>query len=115
MVCFLGMNLPLAMAQPADVIAPAVETKAAIAFAPADFGGTSYDGWIAERMNINVEKRLLQLDLDMILDPFVNRPGPQWWAGEHVGKFLHAGSYAYWFTRDERIKKRMDYAVEQLL
>ena len=36
-------------------------------------------------MRVNVEKRLLQLDLDMILDPYINRPGKQWWAGEQHG------------------------------
>ena len=54
---------------------PAVQTQVKIAFEPADLSGTRYDGWIADRMGINVEKRLLTLDLDMILDPFVNRPG----------------------------------------
>ena len=74
---------------------PAIPTQVAIAFEPADLAGSRYEGWIAERMSINVEKRLLQLDLDMLLDPFVNRPGKQWWAGEHVGKYLHAATFAW--------------------
>jgi DUF1680 family protein len=115
LLCLLVVLSPAALALPADVVKPAVETKANIVFEPANFRETTYDGWIADRMNINVEKRLLQLDLDMILDPFANRPGPQWWVGEHVGKYLHAASYAYWFTRDERLRERMDYAVEKLL
>ena len=100
---------------PRDVVKPAVETKAKIAFEPADFRETTYDGWIADRMKINVEKRLLKLDLDMILEPFANRPGPQWWAGEHVGKYLHAATYAWRFTGDDRLKERMDYAVKSLV
>jgi DUF1680 family protein len=115
LLCLFVVLPPAALALPADVVKPAVETKANIAFEPADFRETTYDGWIADRMNINVEKRLLQLDLDMILDPFANRPGPQWWVGEHVGKYLHAASYAYWFTRDERLRERMDYAVKKLI
>ncbi len=115
LLCLLVVLAPAALALPADVVKPAVETKANIAFEPADFRETTYDGWIADRMKINVEKRLLELDLDMILDPFANRPGPQWWVGEHVGKYLHAASYAYWFTRDERIRERMDYAVKKLI
>jgi DUF1680 family protein len=66
-------------------------------------------------MKVNVEKRLLQLDLDMILDPFVNRPGKQWWAGEHVGKYLHAATYAWRFTGDDRLRERMDYVVRKLI
>ena len=50
-----------------------VKSKVDIAFEPVDLAGTRYRGWIADRMAINVEKRLLTLDLDMILEPFLNR------------------------------------------
>ena len=92
-----------------------VKSKVDIAFEPVDLAGTRYRGWIADRMAINVEKRLLTLDLDMILEPFLNRPGKQWWAGEHVGKFLHAATHAWLFTGDERLKMRMDYAASRLI
>jgi DUF1680 family protein len=94
---------------------PAIPTQVATAFEPAELSGSCYEGWIAERMTINVEKRLLQLDLDMLLDPFVNRPGKQWWAGEHVGKYLHAATYAWQFTGDERLKSRLDDTVAKLI
>ncbi len=94
---------------------PAVQSQVKIAFEPADLRGTSYEGWIDDRMGINVEKRLLQLDLDMILEPFVNRPGKQWWAGEHVGKFLHAATWAWRFTGDDRLKTRLDSTVGTLI
>ena len=94
---------------------PAVQTQVELAFEPADLPGTQYNGWIADRMAINVEKRLLRLDLDMILDPFVNRPGKQWWAGEHVGKYLHAATHAWRFTGDDRLKRRMDAAAGRLI
>lgn len=94
---------------------PALETQVELAFEPADLAGTQYSGWIADRMAINVEKRLLRLDLDMILEAFVNRPGKQWWAGEHVGKFLHAATHAWLFTDDDRLKARMDSVVTRLI
>ena len=93
----------------------AVPTKVEIAFEPADPGGTRYEGWIGDRMRINVEKRLLRLDLDMILDPYLNRPGKQWWAGEHVGKYLHAATHAWLFTADDRLRTRMDSTVTKLI
>ena len=93
----------------------AIQPQINIAFTPADLGKTEYQGWIADRMNLNVEKRLLQLDLDMILEPFVNRPGKQWWVGEHVGKYLHAATYAWQFTGNDRLKARMDSAVNRLI
>ncbi len=94
---------------------PAVEAKVNIAFEPANLQDTAYKGWIADRMQINVEKRLLQLDLDMILEPFIHRPGKQWWAGEHVGKYLHAATHAWWFTGDDRLMERMDSVVKRLI
>ena len=93
----------------------AVETKVAIAFEPADPAQTRFEGWIADRMRINVEKRLLRLDLDMILEPYVNRPGKQWWAGEHVGKYLHAATHAWRFTGDGRLKDRLDSTARRLI
>ena len=93
----------------------AIQPQINIAFTPADLGKTEYQGWIADRMNLNVEKRLLQLDLDMILEPFVNRPGKQWWVGEHVGKYLHAATYAWQFTGNDRLKARIDSAVNRLI
>ncbi len=91
------------------------EQSAPGVFVPADFGKTQFEGWLHERMRINVEKRLLTLDLDMILDPFTNRPGPQWWAGEHIGKFLHAATCAWQFTRNEDLKSRLEYAASKLI
>jgi DUF1680 family protein len=98
-----------------DIVKPAVDNKVEIAFEPADFRETSYEGWIGDRMQINVEKRLLHLEMDSLLKPFVHRPGVQWWVGEHVGKYLHAATYAWRFTGDKRLKERMDYAVKILI
>ena len=107
---------PVAQALPADIVKPAVEDNIEFAFEPADLQETTYgDSWIHDRMQINVEKRLLTLDLDLLLEPFAQRPGVQWWVGEHIGKFLHAASYAYRFTGDERLKERMEYAVRELI
>ena len=94
-------------------MAPVIQTE--IAFKPSDLLNTRYEGWIADRMEINIEKRLLKLDLDMIVEPFVNRPGKQWWAGEHVGKYLHAATHAWRFTQDERLASDMKSVVQRLI
>jgi DUF1680 family protein/sucrose-6-phosphate hydrolase SacC (GH32 family) len=114
LICAIVAMMPAAQAVAADV-EPVVKNKVPLAFEPADLQETSYQGWVHDRMQINVEKRLLQLDLDMILYPFLNRPGSQWWVGEHVGKYLHAATYAWQFTGDERLRERMDYVVEKLI
>ena len=65
LLCMLVALTPAAQALAADV-EPVVANKVALAFEPADLGETSYEGWVHDRMQINVEKRLLQLDLDML-------------------------------------------------
>ena len=75
LLCVVVALISVAQAQPADVVKPAVEYKVKIAFESADFGGTTYEGWINDRMQINVEKRLLHLEMDSLLKPFVHRPG----------------------------------------
>ena len=111
----VGTSEPLHDSQGKVPVKHATETKIDVKFQPAALESTRYQGWIAERMRVNLEKRLLTLDLDMILDPFLNRPGAQWWAGEHVGKFLHAATYAWQFTGDDRLKRRMDTTVQKLI
>lgn len=96
-------------------VKPAIQAQVEVAFEPADLRDTRYEGWIADRMQVNVEKRLLALDLGMLLEPFVNRPGKQWWAGEHVGKYLHAATHAWWFTGDDRLRSRLDATVSKLI
>lgn len=93
----------------------AVEKLIIPVFKTANLRASRYHGWIADRMQINIEKRLLKLDLDMLLEPFVKRPGKQWWAGEHIGKYLHAATCAWQFTGDDRLKQRLDSTVAQLI
>ncbi|MHC4266175.1 MAG: beta-L-arabinofuranosidase domain-containing protein [Planctomycetota bacterium] len=115
LLCFLVAFILTVAAQPLEEVKPAVENKVNLVFEPADFRGTTYDGWIDDRMQINVEKRLLHLEMDSLLKPFVHRPGVQWWVGEHVGKYLHAATYAWRFTGDKRLREQMDYAVKGLI
>ncbi|MEA3366744.1 MAG: glycoside hydrolase family 127 protein, partial [Planctomycetota bacterium] len=72
-------------------------------------------GYLATRMRVNLEHRLLTLNLDSILEPYEKRPGKQWWAGEHVGKFLHAAAYTWGYTANKRLKSRMDDAVRRVI
>ncbi|MCG8524951.1 MAG: glycoside hydrolase family 127 protein [Opitutales bacterium] len=72
-------------------------------------------GYLGQRYQINLEKRLFTLDLDTILEPFKNRPGKQPWVGEHVGKFLHAAALVYKAEADPKLRIRMDYVVNNLI
>lgn len=92
-----------------------VQSKVKLAFQPNNLSKSEYTGWLADRMKINADKRLLQLDLEMILEPFKNRPGKQWWAGEHVGKFLHAATYSWRYSKDEQMLARMVSVANDLI
>lgn len=92
-----------------------VQSKVRLAFQSNNLSKSEYTGWLADRMKINADKRLLQLDLEMILEPFKNRPGKQWWAGEHVGKFLHAATYSWRYSKDERMLARMVSVANDLI
>ena len=91
-----------------------IKNKVSDSFIPADYKNAT-GGYLSERMKINLEKRLLQINLESILVPYTNRPGLQEWTGEHVGKFLHAASMEYQNSGNVALRKRMDYAAKTLI
>ncbi len=98
--------------------ATAQETPAAPpapVFVPARYGVHPFRGYLADRIDASIERRLLTVDLDALLAAYVRRPGVQDWVGEHVGKFLHAGSLAWRYAADPRLRERLDYAAAKLL
>ena len=98
-----------------SAVRPVVTNKIHDIFAPCSSQQGLFDGYLGQRMEINLEKRLLKLNLDSILRPFEQRPGRQMWVGEHVGKWLHAATLYWEQTGDSRIKAKMDTAVRRLL
>ena len=94
---------------------PKIKDAISDRFVPAEYSNADFDGYLAGRMKANLDKRLLTIDLDAILTPYLHRPGVQAWVGEHVGKFLHAAALAYQANPNETLKKRMDYAARTLI
>ena len=89
--------------------------KIADRFTPAPYGAQSIEGVLGDRMRVNLEGRLLRVDEAGILDCFRHRPGPQEWAGEHAGKFLHAAANAWQYSGDQRLKTLMDRVASELI
>src|SRR5690606_17623941 len=89
-VLLLPMVTRAQQAPDADAVAPV--------FTPADYGGTSYTGYVADRMDVNLVKRLLAIDVDALLLPYTNRPGAQEWLGDHSGSVMHAGINSHRLT-----------------
>ena len=74
------------------------------------FKSLQVSGILADRMRVNVEGRLLQIDEPALLSPFAHRNGEgnfdAAWAGEHAGKFLDAACNALQY-RDHAELRRM--------
>ncbi len=76
----------------AGASAEPVKDKVTDVYTPADFTQQKIEGLLGDRMTINEQKRLLNVDEVGILEGFQHRPGKQAWIGEHAGKFLHAAA-----------------------
>lgn len=74
---------------------------------PVPYEAVRIGGMLGERMRVNLEGRLLHVDIEGILQGFEHRPGNQPWIGEHVGKFLDAAGNTYRYTRDPKLLELM--------
>lgn len=72
-------------------------------------------GFLGERCRKNAQARLLTKDEDDLLRGFQQRPGKQAWAGEHVGKWLHAATLAWAYTGEAELRTKLDRVVTALL
>ena len=104
--------MPLLLAQLPD---PVIEDAVADLYRPQVSAHQKLTGLLADRMRVNIEGRLLQVDQTALLEGFEKRPGKQDWIGEHVGKFLDAAANSYTYTGDPRLKKLMDHMATELI
>jgi len=84
-------------------------------FIPAAYEHARIEGLLGERLQANLEGRLLHVDEQRLLAGFQHRPGEQDWIGEHIGKYLHAGCNTWRNTHDPRLKAQMDRMVRALI
>jgi DUF1680 family protein len=105
--------LPILMGQ--TLKTPVVADKVVDRFIPAPYTAQHIEGILGERMKVNLEGRLLNVDEKEILDGFRHRPGKQAWAGEHAGKFLDAAANAWLYSHDDRLKTLMDRVARELI
>ena len=72
-------------------------------------------GWVGSRVTASERNRLAKIDPARLLEGYRKRPGRQTWDGEHVGKWLHAGTLAWVNTGDPALRERLDYTVAELI
>lgn len=95
--------------------APAVPDQVADRFTPAPYQQQKLSGYLAARMQVNLEQRLLQIEEDALLAGFRQRPGVHPWIGEHIGKYLDAAANTLEYTQDERLKTQMTRMAKALM
>ena len=99
--------------KPVKLYGPIVPNKIQDQYTPAYY--QDIDGLLGYRLQVNLEKRLLQIDSATLLSGFKKRPGAQTWIGEHVGKFLFSASKTYAYSHDLRVKHLMDDMVRKYI
>lgn len=92
-----------------------VADKIADKWTPARFEDQRLGGYFANRMQVNLEKRLLQIEEEALLAGFRKQPGSHAWIGEHIGKYLHAASNTWRYTHDERLREQMTRMAVELM
>jgi hypothetical protein len=95
----------------ADTVKPAVEDV----LRPVVPGRVQIGGWVGERILRCEKNRLLVIDEERLLRGFRQKPGEQAWIGEHVGKWLHAASLAWLYTKDPALREKLDRVAKGLL
>jgi DUF1680 family protein len=114
-VLFLSVFIAFNAISSVDTVqfGPIIQNKVADQYIPAHY--QHIGGLLGYRMDVNLEKRLLQIDSATLLSGFKKRPGAQTWIGEHVGKFLFSASKTYEYSHDPRIKHLMDDMVRKYI
>jgi DUF1680 family protein len=72
-------------------------------------------GWLGERIRLNAENRLLNVDMEPLLAGFRTKPGSHPWIGEHVGKWLHAATLAWANNSDRALRTKLDRVAGELI
>lgn len=98
-----------------EKVFPKINYQVAQKFEPAELGMQQIEGWLGNKMEINIEKRLHLVDENALLEAFINRPGNHPWIGEHIGKFLEAACNSYANTSDPALKIQIDRSAQQLI
>ena len=106
--------IQLSSASFAQTITTAAD-KAADRFAPIDPGAVQIRGFLGERCKKNESAKLLTKDEDELLGGFQNRPGKQAWVGEHAGKWLHAATLAWAYSKSAALRAKLDRVASSLI
>jgi uncharacterized protein len=80
-----------------------------------DPGAVQLQGFLGGRCLKNGRARLLTKDEEEMVSCFQHRPGKQAWVGEHAGKWLHAATLSWVYTKDEQLRAKLDRIASALI
>jgi DUF1680 family protein len=103
------------LSAPPVPVAHKVADKVLDRFTPAPYSQQRIAGFLAARMAVNLDKRLLRIEEDALLAGFRKRPGSHPWIGEHIGKYLDAAANTYESTGNEQLKTQMTRMALELI
>lgn len=84
-------------------------------FVPVRYEDQRIEGFLGDRLRINLERRLLNIEEQTLLEGFQSRPGKHPWIGEHIGKYLHAAANTWRLTRNEALRAQMTRMAQALI
>ena len=94
---------------------PVVAQKIPDKASPFALENIRFGGFLEERLRANLTQRLLNIDEAGIMEGFYNRPGKQTWVGEYPGKYLHAASRVWRYSKHPGLKTQMDRIADVLI
>lgn len=77
-------------------------------------GAVHVGGWIGNRMDITVENRVMEQDIEKLVFPFRERKNGSW-DTEYWGKWFTSMAYTYWYQPTDSHRAKMDEAVDKLI
>ncbi len=82
---------------------------------PIVLSSVKINGYIGKRIDANWQNRLLNVEEEPLLAGFKKRPGSHPWIGEHIGKWMHAATLAWVYTRNPQLKEKLHRVAAQLI
>ncbi|MCK4965567.1 glycoside hydrolase family 127 protein, partial [bacterium] len=72
-------------------------------------------GYVGDKVNLCIRNRITAQDADYLIEPFRHREEKRLWQTEFWGKWFTSAVFAYQYTEDSELKKKLDGAVRGLL
>jgi DUF1680 family protein len=94
---------------------PVVQDKVQAVFTSTALENSRLQGYLASRMQKNLQERLLKVDEEGLIGGYWKRPGTHPWIGEHAGKYLETACNTWRNNPDTALKKQMDRIMYKLV